>query len=107
MPGFRASLTVLAAALYVLLGISASWHGMHFTRGETSIGVDQHGHHEAHLDGESCALCSTKKSAHAASSSYFHELQARVLGGVAYVGTDTLLDAVIGSDRARAPPVFS
>lgn len=53
---------LLAAALYVLLGVSASWHAPHFSRGETAVGADRHKEHEAPATVD-CALCAWKTAA--------------------------------------------
>jgi hypothetical protein len=108
MRNLRSSLTLLAAALYVLLGISASWHAPHFTRGEAAVGVDAHsGEHEVALDGDSCALCSTKKSSQESVSS---------AKAIAWTVRDVFVFRVpdastvagfSGTARARAPPVLS
>lgn len=106
MRNLRSSLTLLAAALYVLLGVSASWHAPHFSRGDVAVGSDRHDHHEAVSDGE-CALCSVKTSPHLsgapASAAVFASrtiAAPRPLTAPAFVGFR-------GADRARAPPVLS
>ncbi len=53
---------VLAAALYVLLGIAAAWHAPHFSRGEVAVGQDGHKHHEA-VKAQDCAACAWKTAA--------------------------------------------
>jgi hypothetical protein len=108
MRNLRSSLTILAAALYVLLGISASWHAPHFSRGEAAVGVDTHAaeHERSPGDGE-CALCTWKTasqesfipvavapSAHSVAPAPGHE--AKVPAG-----------GLLRADRARAPPILS
>lgn len=107
MRGFQSSLTVFAAALYVLLGISASWHAPHFMRGEASIGVDAHGEHETSLDGESCALCSTKNPVSRASIPSLRFAPARLVGLVPPRTAHIPVDEVFAAARARAPPALS
>jgi hypothetical protein len=107
MRKLRSSLTVFAAALYVLLGISASWHAPHFMRGAVSIGVDRHGEHESALDGDSCALCSTKKSAQESSPSSVAVFAARAVGTVPARGSAAPVEEFFGASRARAPPALS
>jgi len=107
MSTLRSSLTVFAAALYVLLGISASWHAPHFTRGDVSVGVDRHAEHEVSLDGESCALCSAKKSPHEtgpASPSVVRSLRDQLVPSNLRGSVHT---EPIGPWRARAPPSVS
>lgn len=107
MRKLRSSLTVLAAALYVLLGISASWHAPHFTRGETAVGVDRHGGHETALDGESCALCSSKKSAQEVLAHAGCVVRLSRVESVSPVRVVPVIDEPRGSTRARAPPALS
>ncbi len=108
MRAFRSSLTVLAAALYVLLGISASWHAPHFMRGEAAIGVDAHsGGHETAFGDEACALCSTKTSDSHASVSSIRITRALVLGPVTPFTAPVPAREVLASPRARAPPALS
>jgi hypothetical protein len=105
---FRASLTVLAAALYVLLGISASWHAPHFTRGEAAIGVDAHGgEHESALDSDSCALCSTKKSSQESVSASPTVIWTARDTFVLQIPDASIRTEPIGFSRARAPPALS
>lgn len=107
MRPLRSSLTVFAAALYVLLGISASWHAPHFMRGELNIGVDAHSEHETELDGESCALCSSKNGSQHASASSLAFSAIGECGSVPRVLSVPVADKSFRSDRARAPPAFS
>jgi hypothetical protein len=107
MRHFRSSLTVIAAALYVLLGISASWHGSHFMRGDLTIGEDAHAAHESHLDSESCALCSTKQSAQEASASASDIISTITVGDVVRAESAVPVGSLCGVARARAPPVLS
>lgn len=104
---FRSSLTVFAAALYVLLGISASWHAPHFMRGEATIGVDAHSEHEVALDGGSCALCSSKVSHSHASTASVRIAHPLVLGMVWSRPTRPPVDRIFIPARARAPPPLS
>lgn len=108
MSRFRSSLTVFAAALYVLLGISASWHAPHFMRGEAAIGVDAHnGAHETGHGDTACALCSGKMSDARASAAPVSLPRVLVLGPAAsYVSPGVVSDALTAA-RARAPPAHS
>ncbi len=108
MRRFRSSLTVFAAALYVLLGISASWHAPHFMRGETAIGVDAHnGSHETGHGDTTCALCSSKVSDARASASPPGLPRALVLGPAAAYASPDAVNDVFTAARARAPPALS
>lgn len=106
MAKLRSSLTILAAALYVLLGISASWHAPHFSRGETTVGVDRHAHHEA-VKGQECALCAAKPTPHvfAAGSSGALFAPSSTLLPVAALAAPGL--GALHAARARAPPALS
>lgn len=95
---------VFAAALYVLLGISASWHAPHFSRGEAAIGVDAHSEHEVALDGESCALCSSKKSAQEHVVAAGAAPWSRTEGKAPVLRDGAIALSVAGLFRARAPP---
>jgi hypothetical protein len=107
MRSLRTSLTVLAAALYVLLGISASWHAPHFSRGDAAIGVDQHGGHEVVLDGASCALCSAQKSAQEFFAASGIAPWSRTGGQAPVLRDVTVVRTATSVLRARAPPSLS
>jgi hypothetical protein len=107
MRNLRTTLTVFLAALYLLLGVSASWHAPHFSRGETSVGVDRHAaEHEIPAAGE-CALCSWKTvSQESAASGTFAPLAH--IGGLAQrTDTKAPADGLVRVARARAPPLLS
>jgi len=53
---------LLAAALYVLLGVSAAWHAPHFSHGDSTVGADRHQAHEVPVAVD-CALCAWKTAA--------------------------------------------
>jgi hypothetical protein len=104
----RGGVVMFAAALYVLLGISASWHAPHFSRGEVAVGVDAHAaeHEKSPGDGD-CALCTWKTAAQesfvpvavapvAHSAAAAQRPEAKVPAG-----------GLLRADRARAPPILS
>ena len=97
---------LLAATLYVLLGVSAAWHAPHFSRGAEAIGVDGHAHHEAVKD-DACALCTFKSGGdtayqRAALPSFdFHA------GAVGPVRTTLAAAGFVLPGAARGPPSLS
>jgi hypothetical protein len=108
MRNLRSSLTILAAVLYVLLGISTSWHAPHFSRGEVAVGVDAHAaeHEKSPGDGD-CALCTWKT---AAQESFVPVAVAPVAHSVAAAPRPEAkvpAGGLLRADRARAPPIFS
>jgi hypothetical protein len=108
MRSFRTSLTVFLAALYVLLGVNASWHAPHFSRGEVSVGVDAHAvDHEVSSGGEECALCSWKTLSQVSAASGVFAPLAHTAASAQRTVTKAPADGLVRVARARAPPFLS
>jgi hypothetical protein len=106
--GLRGSVVVFAAALYVLLGVSAAWHAPHSFHGELSVGVDRHASgHETPTGAEDCALCTWKT---ASQESFVPGAVAPLAHSVATAARPEAkvpAGGLFRADRARAPPVLS
>lgn len=97
---------VLAAALYVLIGVSAAWHAPHFSRDLAAVDIDRHDHHEA-VGTDDCALCSLKQSSHAATPPPAVSRFAASVATAPSPATESAIDGFLRADRARAPPLRS
>ena len=107
MRNLRTSLTVFLAAFYLLLGVSASWHAPHFSRGESAVHVDRHAAgHEFPATGE-CALCAWKTVSQERSSSRVFAPAAQTSWLAQRTATKAPADGLVRAARARAPPLLS
>lgn len=107
MRSLRTSLTAFLAALYLLLGVGASWHAPHFSRGEASVHVDRHAAgHEVPAAGE-CALCSWKTVSQVLAKAVAFAPVAHTAWLAQRTATKAPADGPMHAARARAPPLFS
>jgi hypothetical protein len=107
MRNSRTSLTVFLAALYVLLGVSASWHAPHFSRGETAVHVDDHGGGHETPESEDCALCSWKVLSHESGSVAKFALLPRTVATAERSDRQIPVGGLLRLAQARAPPFLS
>jgi hypothetical protein len=98
---------LVAAALYVLLGVSAAWHAPHFSQSETAVHTDRHaGGHEIPSVGD-CALCAWKSLSQEDVAFHAPAPSAHDDGSAQHPRTKRPADAPARFASARAPPVLS
>jgi hypothetical protein len=105
--GLRGSVVVFAAALYVLLGVFASWHAPHSFRGELAVGVDRHASGHETPAGEDCALCTWKTASQESFVPGAFAPLALSVATAARPEAKVPAGGLFRADRARAPPVLS
>jgi hypothetical protein len=108
MRNLRAPMTILAAALFALLGMDAAWHAPHYSRGALSVHADAHADgHEIPAGDAECALCSWKTSSQETVSSGGIAAPAITNAAAQRPVSKIPAGGFLRAARARAPPVFS